>query len=549
MKRLAMSLAITLAIAPAISAQMQHDDHSAAQKPAALLPGLSVHHHAIATKNPEAQKFFDQGLTLIYAFNHEEAIRAFQRAAELDPAEAMPWWGVALGLGPNYNMDVDDPRAKAAYDAIQKALALCEHGPANERAYVEAMATRFSSDSKAVRGKLNEDYKLAMAALVKKYPDDLDAATLYADSMMLLHPWQLWSLDGVPAPDTLEIVRVLESVLRRDPNHIGANHFYIHAVEASPHPERAVPSANRLMVLAPAAGHLVHMPAHIYMHTGDYDKAAEANVLGVRADENYMRETRVAGVVYDIMYYRHNLHFLMFARSMQGRYEDALAAANKLAANLAPAPKEMLPMVEAYRTMPTLVRMRFGRWDEILALGPPSMDTPTHRAIWHFARGAAFASKKDLSRAEEERREFLAAQKEVPADSGWILNAAKDIVEVARLDLEARIAEARGDRKSAIELFRKAVTAQDNLNYDEPPPWYRFMREALGGALLRDGQAAEAEKVFREDLDRNPRNARSLLGWSLSLAAQGQDAAADRVHHDFEAAAKDATVTLDASVL
>ncbi len=539
---------LILAVVPALGAQ-SHPDHGApAERPAILFTGLGSRHHAILTSNPEAQKYFDQGLTLVYAFNHDEAVRSFQRAAELDPKAAMPLWGIALALGPNYNLDVDDPRAKAAYDAIQKAVALSATGPENERAYIAAMARRFSPDPKADRKRLAQDYKAAMAAVVARYPDDLDAATLYADSMMLLRPWQLWSANGAPAPDTEEIVGVLESVLRRDPNHIGANHLYIHAVEASPHPERAVASAQRLATLAPSAGHLVHMPSHIYMHTGDYDLAADANVRGVHADESYIQQAGAAGI-YPMMYYSHNLHFLMFARAMQGRYEDALAAAEKLTAHLAPAPKEMLPMMESFLTMPALVRVRFARWDEILAAPEPDADLHLVSTIRHFARGAAYAAKKDVAHAEEEQRAFLAAQKEVSAHTGWSLNAAKDVLEVARLDLEARIAEARGDRKSAIEILRKAVAAQDALNYDEPPPWYRPLREALGGALLRNGQAAEAEKVFRADLELNPRNPRSFFGLWQSLVAQNRDAEADHAQHEFEAAAKDATVKFDVADL
>jgi tetratricopeptide (TPR) repeat protein len=535
-----------LAVAPPLCAQSHPGHGTPAEKPAVLFTGLGAHHHPIATRSAEAQKFFDQGLTLVFAFNHDEALRSFRRAAELDPNAVMPHWGIALALGPNYNMDVDDPRAKAAEDEIQKAVALGANAPEHERAYVAAMGVRFSDDPKADRKKLAQDYEYMMSVLVATYPDDLDAAVLYADSMMLLHPWQLWSADGTPAPDTEEIVRVLESVLRRDPNHIGANHFYIHAVEASPHPERALPSAQRLLTLVPSAGHLVHMPAHIFMHTGDYDLASEANVRGVRADESYIQQAGAAGL-YPMMYYSHNLHFLMFARSMQGRYEDALAAAIKLTENVSAAPKEMMPAMESFLTMPTFVRVRFARWDAVLAAPDPGPEMRLQRAVRHFARGAAFAAKKDLTHAEEEQRAFLSAQKEVPAETVWGLNSASVVLEVARLDLEARIAEARGDRKLAIESLRKGVAAEDALAYDEPPAWYRPLREALGGALLRDGQAAESEKAFRADLERNPRNARSLLGLWQSLIAQKRDADAAWVRSQFDAAAKDATVKFDAA--
>src|SRR5436190_14742379 len=269
----------------------QHQHESAKANRTTLFPGLGRHHHPIATSSAEAQKFFDEGLTLIYAFNHDEAIRSFERAAALDPSAAMPYWGIALALGPNINLDVDPAGEKKAYEAAQKALSMLERAPENERAYIDALGKRYSIDPKADLKKLAVEYKDAMGELARRYPDDLDAATLYAESMMDLRPWQLWSADGKPAEGTEEIVAVLESVLKRDPQHTGANHFYIHAVEASPHPGQALASADRLAQLAPAAGHLVHMPAHIYIQTGDYEAAAKANEQAAEVDRNYIRKT------------------------------------------------------------------------------------------------------------------------------------------------------------------------------------------------------------------------------------------------------------------
>ncbi len=316
------------------------------EKPATLMSGLGSVHHPVSTTSPEAQKFFDQGLALVYAFNHEEAVRSFKRAAELDPRMAMAYWGTALALGPNINMDVDPQREKAAYDAVQKAISLVATTDTNERAYIEALAKRYSIDPKADLKKLAADYKSAMGELVKNYPDDLDAATLYAESAMDLRPWQLWTREGKPAPGTEEIIAVLESVLRRDPNHPGAIHYYIHAVEASPNPERALAYAPKLGKLMPAAGHLVHMPAHIYARTGDYENAARSNEDAAAADRAYIAASGTQGV-YPLMYYSHNLHFLAIACSIEGRFADAMKAAKQLEANVGPHLKEM-PMLEGF---------------------------------------------------------------------------------------------------------------------------------------------------------------------------------------------------------
>ena len=294
----------------------------AQSKPPTLMTGMGQHHHPITTKNPEAQRFFDQGLTLVYAFNHEEAARSFRRAADLDPQAAMAFWGIALALGPCINLDVDPPHEKAAYEAVRKAMSLAQNATENERAYIEALATRYSPDPTTDLRRLDADYAQAMRALSKSYPDDLDSATLYAESLMDLRPWKLWGLDGRPAEGTDEIVSVLESVLRRDPDHIGANHYYIHAMEASLQAERTLASAKRLETLAPAAGHLLHMPAHTYLRVGDYPAAARSNVVAAETDRIYLRESGTTGSMYDFMYYAHNLHFLAAANSMAGDFAD-----------------------------------------------------------------------------------------------------------------------------------------------------------------------------------------------------------------------------------
>src|SRR6516225_117840 len=342
----------------------------AQSKPPVLIPGLGQHHHTISTKNPEAQRFFDQGLTLVFSFNHEEAARSFRRASELDPQSAMAFWGVALALGPCINLDVDPPREKAAYEAAQKALLLAPSATERERAYIQALSKRYSSDPKLDLRELDAQYVNAMRELHEHYPDDLDAATLYAESLMDLHPWKQWSLDGRPTEGTEEILAVLESVLRRDPHHLGANHYYIHATEASPHPEWALASAHRLETLAPAAGHLVHMPAHTYMRVGDYSAAAHSNVVAAGVDRVYLRESGTTGSMYDMMYYCHNLHFLAASHSMQGDFTHAKQAADELATHVSPMLHDM-PIAEVYAPTPIFVLVRFHRWDDALGLTPP----------------------------------------------------------------------------------------------------------------------------------------------------------------------------------
>lgn len=511
--------------------------------PHVLMVGMGHHHHAIHTKSAEAQKFFDQGLTLVYGFNHEEAVRSFRQAADLDPQAAMPWWGVALAVGPNYNLDVDPGREKAAYDAIQKAQALSANGPPSERAYVQALARRYSNDPNTDLKKLALNYKAAMHDLARAYPEDLDAATLYAESMMDLNPWQLWTADGKPGENTEEIVAVLESVLQRDPQHIGANHYYIHAMEASPHPERALMSAERLNTLVPAAGHLVHMPAHIYERVGFFDQAVKANEAGAAADRNYLRSAGSDGGMYGLMYYSHNLHFLSIAASMQGNFAQSKAAADQLVANVAPSVKQMR-MLDWFMPVPDYVLVRFGRWDDIARLPEPDPGLSISHAAWNYARGAAFAAQGRVAQAQAERDALARAVSKQPADAMYGFNTARNVLGIAVEILDARLAAAQGKTTEAVNHWRAAVADQDALACDEPADWYYPVRESLGGALLRDGQNGEAEKVFRADLERNPRNPRSLFGLREALNAQGKLADAEWVSAQFEEAWKNADVQL-----
>jgi tetratricopeptide (TPR) repeat protein len=515
-------------------------------KSAVQTSDIGGHHHITSTKSPEAQRFFDRGLTLVFGFNHEEAVRAFQRAAELDPQSAMPYWGIALALGPCINLDVDPAHEKAAYEAVHKAMSLSQDATESERAYIEALSKRYSIEPGADLRKLDASYAHAMRELSRRYPEDLDAATLYAESLMDLRPWKLWSLDGHPAPDTEEIVAVLESVLRRDADHIGANHYYIHTLEASPHPEIALPSARRLETLAPAAGHLVHMPAHIYMRDGEYTAAARSNAIAVEVDRVYLGDSGTTGGMYDMMYFAHNLQFLSAAHSMEGRFADAKQAADELVAHVSPMVRDM-PAAEGYLSTSTFVLVRFHRWDEVLKLPPPDPSLAMTTALWEFARGSAAAATGQIAMAEAQRRNLETARKAMPADTeyGFYFNKARAFLDLTANMLDARIATARSDRKRAIEYWKNAVETEDRLYYGEPPEWFYPVRESLGGALLANGQADQAEAVFRADLEQYPRNPRSLFGLWKSLEAQKKTTDAEWVRREFETAWKNADVKLE----
>jgi tetratricopeptide (TPR) repeat protein len=543
MKSVPFFLAFALFCYPA--AAQQSSTPSPPAKTATLMRGLGDLQHPVSTKNPAAQKFFDQGLRLVYAFNHDEAARSFQHAAKLDPTMAMAYWGIAEAVGPNYNDPANEPRRKQAYDAIQKALQLSANAPASERAYIEALAQRYSDDPNADLRQLAVNYANAMREVTKTYPDDLDAATLFAEAMMNLHPWGLWKADGTPEEGTEEVISVLESVIRRDPNHMGAVHYYIHAVEASSNSDRALASANRLAVLAPAAGHLVHMPAHIYIRTGYYDAAIKTNEKAAAADRAYIEASGVQGL-YPMMYYSHNLHFIAISAGMTGQFSEAKRAAAQLADNVRLHVKDMPPL-EPFMTMPTAVLIRFHRWHDILQLPAPDPSMKIETSFWHFARGMAFAGTGKLSEAQAEHGKLVAIENATPADALYsmpINNKTRDILKIADNLLAAKIAMAQGDSASAISTLHEAVAVQDALNYGEPPDWFFPVRESLGAVLLMSANTVEAEKVFREDLQRNPRNPRSLFGLRESLKAQKHDYDAHFVDTQFRAAWKAADTQL-----
>jgi tetratricopeptide (TPR) repeat protein len=526
---------IVLAISWPAAAAGDHPPLKIDGKPPVLFPEKGRHHHSIATKNAEAQTWFDQGMTWYWGFNHVEAIRCFHQAALLDPDAAMPHWGIAIALGPNYNRaidPVDAARNAAAYKSSRQALALSENAPACEQAYIKALTKRYSADSKADGAKLEAAYAEAMRGVMQAFPDDLDAATLYAEAVVNLRPWQLWEKGGKPVEGTEEALRVLEAVMERNPEHIGAIHYYIHAVEASPNPGRALAGARKLVELVPWAGHLVHMPAHIFIHTGDHEEGARCNELAARADEEFFRISGVKDGVYRFMYYPHNLHFIATARAAQGRFDEAKAGADKLAAFCSPMLNEM-PMLEGFTLVPLQTLLRFHRWDEVLQLPEPDAKRVVSKTFWHFARATALAAKGRIDEAAKDQEAFEALRKQFPPEAMWAFNPVEKVLAVASEALQARLAK---DPKESIGHWRKAVELEDGLAYGEPADWYYPVRESLGAALLRSGQAEEAEKVFREDLKDNRRNGRSLLGLCDCLKAQKKEADAAWVRQEFECA-------------
>ena len=513
----------------------QHS-HAPTQPPApvTLETGLGDINHPVSTNNPEAQKFFNQGLSYMYGFNHEEAIKSFKQAAQLDPQLAMAYWGIAISLGSNYNVPADGPALVEAYSNLQKAVALAPKASEQDRAYISALAKRYSADINVDKHKLAVDYKNAMGELAHNYPDDLDAATLYAESIMNLRPWKLWTLDGKPEEGTLELVSVLEGVLRRNPNHSGANHYYIHAVEASTNAERALPSAARLGQIAPNAGHLVHMPSHVYIRTGDYYAAEKSNIDAIAVDKEYIKKSGNNGL-YPAMYYNHNVHFLAAANAANGRYADSIKSARDLEANVKPIVKAM-PMLEMFLPYPLVSMTRFGKWDEILKEPKPDPSLKITTAFWHFARGSAYAASKQTANAETELAALRAVDKTMTEEVRLFNNAAADVMKIAEFELEGKIALARGDKKAGIDLLTQAVAAEDSTQYSEPADWDMPVREVLGGALLVNGDYNAAEKVFRAEILRRPRNGRALFGLAESLRKQGKEAAAKSVQAEFEKA-------------
>jgi tetratricopeptide (TPR) repeat protein len=514
-----------------------------------LYTNLGSHRHPITTTVPRAQEYFNQGMRLLFGFNHGEAIRAFREAQRLDPACAMCYWGEALAYGPHVNAPMDSAGAVGAWAALERAVALAPKVPAAERAYITALQARYAPRPPAVRAGLDSAYAAAMAQLVARYPDDLDAATLYAEALMDLRPWAYWKKDGTPYPQTDIIVRQLERVLAKNPNHPGACHYYIHAVEAVA-PEKAVPCAERLATLMPGAGHMVHMPGHIYIRVGRYVDAINANVHAVHADETYIASERPSGI-YPVGYYPHNYHFLAFAATLAGRSEQAIEAARKLVEAVPVEVVRQVPPFEQLRPYDLLVLTRFGRWDDVLASPLPPSDLRVTTGLVYYARGVAHAAKGQAAQAQAALDTVrVIAEGTTPADQTAMTSGEgenKTVMDIALHALMGEIAFRQGKLDDAVTHFREAARLEDTFNYIEPPQWYYPVRASLGAVLLKAGKPAEAETVYREDLRRFPDNGWSLFGLEASLRAQGKNGEAEGVRGRRLKAWSSADITITAS--
>ncbi|MEQ8205204.1 MAG: hypothetical protein RIA65_03440 [Woeseia sp.] len=520
---------------------------------APLFDGMGEHHHAITTQDPYAQRYFDQGLTIDFAFNHAESVRSFRAAQTLDPECAMCYWGEALALGPNINVTsngkvvMSDDERRTAYAAVQQAIALQDNASPKERDYIAALAVRYNGDPNTDREPLDLAYADAMRTLSEKYPDDDDAAALFAESLMNTMPWDYWLDPENPKPHTIEVIDALETVLARSPRHPMAIHLYIHAVEASSQPERAEPHADTLQTLVPGAGHLVHMPSHIYWRVGRYDDASTANEKAAAVDEAYIAACNAQGF-YPAAYYPHNIHFLWAASSMQGRSAVALEAAQKVADNVRIEMIEEFPGVEFFKTIPLLALTQFGRWDEVLATPQPPANLEYSTAIWHYARATAFARRNDLTAARAEHEKLVPLRDSADVQFlDKIQYPASMLLEIADELVQGEIAMSEGEFDSAIEHFEIAVATQDALPYTEPPFWYYPTRHSLGQALLESGDALAAEAVYRRDLELYPHNGWSMFGLMQSLDRQEKDSTEIRQH--FETVWRQADVTLTGSRL
>ncbi|NJO40597.1 MAG: hypothetical protein HC769_09240 [Cyanobacteria bacterium CRU_2_1] len=543
---------LTIAAHPAQAHETSHYAATPSQTDAVTAPlfdHLGDHHHPISTNNPLTQRYFDQGLILAYGFNHAEAARSFQEAARLDPDCAMCYWGIAYVLGPNINAAMESDAVPDAWQALQTAIELSPFASEPERAYIQALATRYTLEPVEDRSLLNLAYANAMREVAQQHPDDLDAATLFAEALMDTMPWDYWQENGELKPEAVEIVTTLESVLQQNPDHPGALHLYIHAVEAE-RPNLAVEAADRLRELNITAGHLAHMPSHIYIRVGRYHDAVMANQQASDIDQHYAYQHPSDGI-YPIAYMPHNHHFLWYAATMAGESEVALEAAYRTA-ELADQELMREPgygTFQHYYSIPLYTFVKFGMWDEILAQPAPSADLVYPNGVWHFARGMAFTAQGQLDSAMQE----LEALRSIAADPAldgvtiWDINTTAHLLNIATEMLAGEIVAKQGNYEQAIHHLQAAIELEDSLNYYEPALWYSPVRQALGAVLLQADQPAEAEQVYLQDLAIYPENGWSLRGLMQSLFAQDKTEEAQAVQQRFEEAWRYADVTLTAS--
>ncbi len=518
---------------------------------AQLFDDLGSYHRKISSRSVEAQQFFDQGMRLLWAFNHDEATRSFARAAQLDPQCGICFWGVALTVGPNYNMPMmAEVRAKVAFDSLQRAQAQLAGADPAERALITALRARYPQPTAldpSNEGPVLAGYAEAMRAAARKFPTDSDIQTMYAESLMNLNAWKLWTADGKPAPGTLEIVRTLEQVMARDPTHPGANHYYVHAIEASPHPDKAVAAAEWLRGMMPAAGHLEHMPAHIMQRVGRYADAAEANRRGAAADAAYLSKVQPLG--YYSMYVAHNYQFLGYSTAMEGRRAETLSAARQMRAAFNEDAMLAMPGTDWAGAELYLAMMRFGLWEEMLAEPRPNPALKALTGGYLCGRATALAATERLEEARSALAELDQLRSSLPSDAMAGFNPAADVLNLASLIARARIEMAEQQRDAAIATLIQAVAQEDRLSYDEPADWFFPVRHLLGAQLLEAGQNVQAEAVYREDLRRNPNNGWALFGLAQALRAERRDNDAARVETQFREAWKHSDLTLTASAL
>jgi tetratricopeptide (TPR) repeat protein len=542
---------------PPIVEARQHQHQRRVQPDEATQPGaggalaprlqnLGSHTFRVTTKSARAQQFVNQGLNLAYGFNHAEAGRAFAEAARLDPSCAMAYWGQALVLGPNINAAMSPDDEPKAHALVQKARSLSGRATPRERDYITALGARYTGKAED-RQRADRAFADAMRGLTKKYPTDLDGATIFAESLMDLRPWNYWTRDGRAQDGTDEALRTLQRTIAANPKHPGALHYWIHLWEAKS-PERAEGEADRLLPLMPGAGHIVHMPAHIFLRLGRYNDVVTSNQRASLADEDYIAQCRAQGM-YPLSYYPHNLHFIWIGATMLGQGKLAVESARKTASALSSATPEQLPFVQGFLVVPYYALVRFGRWDEILAEPAPRHDTLFTRAVWHYARGSAFAAK---NRIDDARREVAALDKilvdpELAKMPAFTLNSAADILRVSKEVLTGDIAVRRKDYATAIASFDRAVRLEDALTYTEPPDWHAPVRHWLGAALLEADRPTEAETVYWEDLRKNPDNGWALFGLQQALLAQKKNDDAAVIGERFKKAWTRSDVTLTSS--